>query len=202
MNIIIAGAGTVGYSLAQTLSLKHNVVVVDKENQTLSRLDNDIDVMTLLGNIEDPKTFQQLDVKSMDLFISVTDSDEANLLSTLIIDDSIEIKKKIIRLKNDYFENSEVLNKLGVSDAIFPDVLTAEKIAALFDFPKANNVKSFESTEHKLISVHVQSSQDKKYIVENLIEESVILIGIERDKVMTLCTFSVLQRKLKIYRTS
>ncbi|SFZ99037.1 Trk system potassium uptake protein TrkA [hydrothermal vent metagenome] len=182
MNIIIAGAGTVGYSLAQTLSLRHNVVVVDKEPQTINRLDNNMDVMTITGNIKDPKTFQKLDVESMDLFIAVTDSDEANILSTLIVDENINIDKKIIRLKDDYFEDSTILNKLGVTDAIFPDTLTALKVASLFDFPKANNVKSFDIVNHKLISVHAGFKDEETYTVEDLNGDDVFVLGIERDK--------------------
>ena len=84
MTIMIAGAGTVGFTLAQLLSHRHNVIVVDKEIEILNRLEEKIDILTLLGNIEDPKTFQSLAIKSIDLFIAVTDSDEANLLSTLM----------------------------------------------------------------------------------------------------------------------
>ena len=118
MNIMIAGAGTVGYSLAQTLSRKHNIIVVDKRIQTLNRLEESIDILTLHGNIDDPKTFQALHIDALDLFIAVTDSDEANLLSTLIIDDVIKVKKKIIRLKNSYFSKSTVLKKLNIDDLL------------------------------------------------------------------------------------
>ncbi len=182
MDIMIAGAGTVGYSLAQTLSHKHNVIVVDKEVQTLNRLDEDIDIMTLHGNIEDPKTFQKLNMGSMDLFIAVTDSDEANLLSSLIIDDLLHVKKKIIRLKNTYFEKGAALTKLAVDEAVFPDDVTAQKVSALFDHPKANNVKEFIYTQHKLISVRVQNSDGLQYTVKDLIRDSVVVMGIERDK--------------------
>ncbi len=190
MDIMIAGAGTVGYSLAQTLSHKHNVIVVDKEVQTLNRLDDDIDIMTLLGNIEDPKTFQKLNSGSLDLFIAVTDSDEANLLSSLIIDDILHVKKKIIRLKNSYFEKGEIFKKLAVDEAVFPDDLTAGKISALFDHPKANNVKAFIYTEYKLISVRVQSSEALHYSVKDLSSDSVVVMGIEREKIFFVPQFT------------
>jgi trk system potassium uptake protein TrkA len=103
MDILIAGAGTVGYSLAQTLSFKHNVIVIDKDIAKLNKLDEDIDILVLHGDIENPKTYQLLDIRSVDLFIAVTDSDEANLLSTLIVEDVVDVKRKIVRLKNDGF---------------------------------------------------------------------------------------------------
>ena len=75
MDIIIAGAGTVGYSLAQTLSYKHNVIVIDKNRQKLEKLEEDVDLLTISGDVENPKTYQKLDLSHTDLFISVTDSD-------------------------------------------------------------------------------------------------------------------------------
>ena len=182
MNIMIAGAGTVGYSLAQTLSHKHNIIVVDKRAQTLSRLEESIDILTLHGNIDDPKTFQSLHISELDLFIAVTDSDEANLLSTLIIDDVIKVKKKIIRLKNSYFSKSTALEKLKISDAVFIDDLTAEKFEALFDHAKANNVKRFAQTQHQLVSIRVACDNSASHRISDLVGEGVSVLGIEREK--------------------
>jgi len=182
MDIIIAGAGTVGYSLAQTLSFKHNVIVIDKDIDKLNKLDEDIDILVIYGDIENPKTYQTLNLDMIDLFIAVTDSDEANLLSTLIVEDVVEVKRKIIRLKNDGFLKSHVLEKLSIDYAVFPDITTANKVKALFTFPKANNVKMFHQTKHKLISIRVQYDAQMLYRVEELVNENVSIVGIERDK--------------------
>ncbi|RRS30572.1 MAG: potassium transporter [Epsilonproteobacteria bacterium (ex Lamellibrachia satsuma)] len=182
MDIIIAGAGTVGYSLAQTLSFKHNVIVIDKDMDKLNKLDEDIDILVIYGDIENPKTYQTLNLDTIDLFIAVTDSDEANLLSTLIVEDVVEVKRKIIRLKNDGFLKSHVLKKLSIDYAVFPDITTANKVKALFTFPKANNVKMFHQTKHKLISIRVQYDAQMLYRVEELVNENVSIVGIERDK--------------------
>ena len=182
MDIIIAGAGTVGYSLAQTLSFKHNVIVIDKDMDKLNKLDEDIDILVIYGDIENPKTYQTLNLDTVDLFIAVTDSDEANLLSTLIVEDVVAVKRKIIRLKNDGFLKSHVLKKLSIDYAVFPDITTANKVKALFTFPKANNVKTFHQTKHKLISIRVQYDAQMLYKVEELVNENVSIVGIEREK--------------------
>ncbi len=182
MDIIIAGAGTVGYSLAQTLSFKHNVIVIDKDIDKLNKLDEDIDILVIYGDIENPKTYQTLNLDTVDLFIAVTDSDEANLLSTLIVEDVVAVKRKIIRLKNDGFLKSHVLKKLSIDYAVFPDITTANKVKALFTFPKANNVKTFHQTKHKLISIRVQYDAQMLYKVEELVNENVSIVGIEREK--------------------
>ncbi len=182
MNIMIAGAGTVGYSLAQTLSYTHNVIVIDRDMNKLNKLDEDIDILTLHGDIENPKNYQSLSLESIDLFIAVTDSDEANLLSTLIIEDAVEVKRKIIRLKNDGFLTSHVLEKLSIDYAVFPDITTANKVKSLLAFPRANNVKAFHQTKDKLVSIRVQSESNIAYSVEMLNNENVSIVGIEREK--------------------
>ena len=182
MDIMIAGAGTVGYSLAQTLSYTHNVIVIDKDINKLNKLDEDIDILTLHGDIENPKNYQALSLERIDLFIAVTDSDEANLLSTLIIEDVVEVKRKIIRLKNDGFLTSHILEKLSIDYAVFPDITTANKVKSLLAFPRANNVKSFHQTKDKLVSIRVQNEADISYTVEMLNNENVSIVGIEREK--------------------
>ena len=182
MQIIIAGAGTVGYSLAQRLSFKHDVIIVDKDIQKLQKIEEHLDLLTLLGNSEDPKTYQNLNTKNIDLFIAVTDSDEANLLSTLIVDDEVSVAKKIIRLKNDYFEKSSVFEKLGIDEHIFPDRLMSDKVKALLEFPKANNVKHFNQCPQKLISIKVHYADERQYRVGDIVDEKVVAVGIERKK--------------------
>ncbi|OQX74114.1 MAG: potassium transporter [Campylobacteraceae bacterium 4484_4] len=182
MNIIIAGAGNVGYRLAKTLSFKHNVTVIDKNADALGVLLESIDVLSITGDIEDPDTYRSLLNRSFDIFIAVTDSDEANILSTLIADDAIDAKKKIIRLKNEYFAKSSITQKLGVSDAVFPFVETARSVRSLLDFPKANNVKEFIYTDFKLISVFVQNSELEGEEISRLNGEGSVVVGLERNK--------------------
>jgi trk system potassium uptake protein TrkA len=181
MNIMIAGAGTVGYSLAQTLSYKHNVIVIDKNRDKLNQLDEEIDVLVLHGDSENPKTYQALQIDSIDLFIAVTDSDEANLLSTLMVEDVLSVQRKIIRLKNDSFLKSHILEKLAIDYAVFPDVTTANKVKGLFTFPKANNVKTFHQTTYKLISIRLENIT-ARLSVQGLCGDTLRIVGIERNK--------------------
>jgi len=121
-------------------------------------------------------------MESVDLFIAVTDSDEANLLSTLIVEDVVAVKRKIIRLKNDGFLKSHVLQKLSIEYAVFPDLTTANKVKALLTFPKANNVKTFHQTKYKLVSIRVQYEASELYTVGELLDDTISIVGIERKK--------------------
>lgn len=180
MDIIIAGAGRVGFKLAQTLSLKHNILIIDKNKEALSRLAETIDVMAIYGNIEDPDTYLALMDRSYDIFIAVTDSDEANILSTLIADDTIDVDKKIIRLRNPYFAKSTIAQKLGIYEAVFPFIEAARSIQQLLEFPKAHNVKNFLFTSHSLVSVAAQEPEVER--IDQIQDARLKVVGIERQK--------------------
>ena len=200
MYIIIAGAGTVGYSLAKALSFKHSVVVIDKDYEKLNKISEDLDVLTIYGDIENPTTYKELDITKSDLYIAVTDSDEANLLSTLVVEDVVDVKSKVVRLKNDGFLTSKVSEKLSINYAVFPNLTTAKKLKALLDYPKVNNVKYFHQTPFKLVSIRVDYKESYSYLLKDILTPKVVAIGVERDKKFQIVDKEfLLQKKDLVY---
>lgn len=178
MNIIIAGAGKVGFRLAKTLSMGHHVTVIDRNLDTLNRLQENLDVLFIHGDIEDPATYQKLTDQSFNLFIAVTDVDEVNLISTLIVEDVVNVERKFIRLVNSNFAKSTIKEKLGITEIFFPFELTSKTVELLLKYPKANNIKHFKHTDFKLISVHASKTVE----VESLDSDNFSVVGIEREK--------------------
>jgi len=178
MNIIIAGAGKVGFNLARTLSVSHQVTVIDRNAEALERLNETLDILPVHGDIEDPSTYDKLIDHHADLFIAVTDLDEANLVSTLIVDDRIDVERKIIRLRNQFFARSSIQKKLSVDETVFPLELSSRTVSSLLEFPRANNVKHLPDTRMKLISVRVDSPVEGDWLEQ----EGILLAGIERGK--------------------
>ncbi len=183
MEIIIAGAGAVGYRLARTLSSRHNVSIIDSNRDAIERIAESVDIMPIVGNAEDPDTYQAFVGKNVDLFIAVTDNDEVNLVSCLIVDESIHAKEKIIRLKNNFFSKSSITEKLRITEAVFPIMRTANSVKSLLHYPKANSVKSINESPFRLISIRVHVNSKIPVISAKEMEsEQIRLIGIERQK--------------------
>jgi len=178
MNIIIAGAGKVGFNLAKTLCIGHNVTIIDKNSEALDRIQESLDIMALRGNVEDSKTYASFTEKDIDLFIAVTNIDNVNLLSVLMAEAVLNIDRKFVRLQEEFFHESNVKERLNIDKLIFPIALTSKTISSLLEYPKANNVKFFKYTEHKLISVMVSS----RFIPQTLPLKNFIVAGIERKK--------------------
>ena len=81
MRVIVVGAGKLGYTIADLLSReKHEVVVVDHEEEQLIAVKNNLDVLTITANGASPITMDDPDVNGADILIAVTASDEAELL--------------------------------------------------------------------------------------------------------------------------
>jgi len=190
LKIIIAGAGKVGYNLAKVLSVHHDVTIIDKNEDALNRMSNDFDILPIQGDIENPETYLKLNEIQNDLFIAVTNSDEANIISLFVSEEYLHSKKKLIRLQNNFFKKTKILQKLGEPTAIYPLEITTKKVNSLLNYPKANNVKSFSYTSAKLISVKINLQEDKSFFVKKLLEEfpNVIAVAKESNK-----NFSILE---------
>ena len=181
MRVLIAGAGKVGYNIAKSLMLKHEVIVIDQNQEAIHHIQETLDVLAMYGNIENPHIFLGIP-KEIDLFIAVTDMDEVNLLSCLIIDNIATVKKKIIRLRNSFFANDQIKEKLSIDDTIFPSVEAAQPFQYLIDFPYARNVKTFKHTKALLISIRLPEDFETTMIENWMVEldQSLVITGIER----------------------
>lgn len=188
MKIVIAGAGKVGFELARSLSGEHHVTVIDQNAKALERLQELIDIYPVHGNIENPLTYTMLLDTEVEVFIAVSDSDEANLISTLLIDDHIAVEKKIIRLRNSYFAESRTLSRFGNLERVFPFQIAAEKIRTLLKHPEANNVKHFSRAKSQLVSIKVDNPKHEEKQVALFESERIKVVGIERDKKLFLPT--------------
>ena len=81
MNIIIAGGGKVGATLARQLSAeKHDITLIDSSRKVLGASMEKLDIFAVHGNCASMSVLLQAGVKDADLLIAVTNADEVNLL--------------------------------------------------------------------------------------------------------------------------
>lgn len=85
MNIIIAGCGKVGGTLAEQLSREgHDITIIDQKSDVVQRLTNAADVRGIVGNGASYNIQKDAGIETADLLIAVTNADEVNLLCCLI----------------------------------------------------------------------------------------------------------------------
>lgn len=121
MKIVIAGTGEVGFHLAKLLSDEaQDIYLIDEDENRLKYADSHLDVITLRGDATSIKILEKANVRNADLFISVTSSQETNILSA-ILGKKLGAKYAIARIQNyEFISRRNVVNftDLGV-DALF-----------------------------------------------------------------------------------
>ena len=166
MQIVIIGAGKVGYSLARMLSAEsHDVIVVEPDEERGNIINDKMDVQVVNGNGASPILQRAINIGQSDLVIAVTDQDEINMLSCLFAKQS-GAKRTVARLRNIEYANNikELKKKLpGVDVFINPEQVTAETISNYIYIPEAKNINYFD--------------QRKLMMVELLVDENNALVG-------------------------
>ena len=83
MKIVIAGAGKVGFTVAQRLCREgHDITLIDTRRELLESASNAMDVMGVCGSCAAPSILREAEINEADVFIAATGNDEANLVSS------------------------------------------------------------------------------------------------------------------------
>ena len=157
MNIIICGAGEVGYSLAKYLSSDNmKVTLIDESVEKLEKISSSIDVRTLVGKSYNPKVLSEANIEEAELLISVTESDQTNILTCEISKILFKMPTTIARIKEKEFLNekwSELFSEKGfrVDYIISPEEEIASMLARLVAVSGAHDLISFADDKVRLI---------------------------------------------------
>ena len=158
MKIIIVGDGKVGFTLAEHLSQeKHDITVIDTNDDALKRASEALDVMCVKGNGASISALRESGVDTADVIIAATSMDEVNMVCCLTAK-RLGAKYTIARVRNVEYalELSTLKKELGIDLVINPENATAVEIARLLRFPPAANIETFYRGRVELISFRVQ----------------------------------------------
>lgn len=145
MRIIVVGAGKVGTALCRSLvEEKHDVILIEENEDVLKRISKRYDVMGLAGNGANFKILQQAEVENCDVFIAMTDKDEVNMISAVLAK-RMGARETVVRVRNPEYSNAYFKDKnfLGFSLVVNPELLAARYIANTVEFPNALSMETF-----------------------------------------------------------
>ena len=135
MKVIIVGAGQIGIALAKYLRTEdHSVVLIDSQKEALAHLAEQLDIQTVVGSGSSPAVLARAGTKDADVFLSVTGSDETNIIACALAKTLFNVNKRIARLTSaEYLDkkNSAFLESLAIDVVVSPELETAKRI--LFD---------------------------------------------------------------------
>ena len=170
MRIIIVGCGKIGLSIIKQLVIeKHDITVIDKNQEVINDITNNYDVMGLVGNGASYSVQKDAGVDRTDLLIAVTGSDEINLLCCLFAKKAGNCNT-IARVRDPLYskEIQYIKDELGLSMIINPEYAAAVEISRLLRFPSADKIDTFAKGRVELLNLVI--TEDSPFVNKTLIE--------------------------------
>lgn len=156
MKIIIVGCGKIGKSMIASLTAEgHDLTIVDRNSQTLNETADAFDVIGVCGNAVDCDTLMEAGVQNADLLVSLTDSDEVNML-TCHLARNLGAKHSVARIRHPEYNDDGLAflrQHLNISISINPELLIAEEINNILQLPSAVKVERFSRRNIEMVEI-------------------------------------------------
>ena len=164
MNIIICGAGRVGFTIAKLLSEQgHSITVIDQSSEDIQKINDSLDVKAIVGKATYPSILEKANAVETDMIIAVTRNDEINMLICQIAFSIFNIPKKIARIRSQDYLNpkfTRVYNKenLPIDVIISPEIEIAKSIQRKLEAPGALDSVPFADNKIRLLEILIKDN--------------------------------------------
>ena len=148
--VVIAGAGTTGFQVARHLVAdQKDVVLIEKDAETAKYAANHLDCMVINDSGNRLPALREAGIAAADFFISVTNSDEVNIVSCSLVAGEHDVPCKIARVRNPEYASSNHTDHsfADVDFFVNPEIEAARAIVKSVEQGATSDVMSFENTD-------------------------------------------------------
>jgi len=159
MNIIICGAGRVGFTIGKLLSEQnHSITIIDQSSEDIQKINESLDVKAIVGKATSPSVLEKANTNDADMIIAVTRNDEINMLICQIAYSIFKVPKKIARIRSQEYLDpkfSGLFNKenLPIDYVISPEIEIAKSIQRKLEAPGALDNVPFADNKIRLLEI-------------------------------------------------
>ncbi|MDC0391009.1 Trk system potassium transporter TrkA [Candidatus Pelagibacter ubique] len=164
MNIIICGAGRVGFTIAKILSEQgHSITIIDQSSEDIQKIDDTLDVKSIVGKATFPSILEKANATEADMIIAVTRNDEINMLICQIAFSIFNVPKKIARIRSQDYLNpkfTKVYNKenLPIDVIISPEIEIAKSLQRKLEAPGSLDNVPFANNKIRLLEILIDEN--------------------------------------------
>ena len=164
MNIIICGAGRVGYTISKILTEQdHSITVIDQSSEDIQKINDNLDVKVIVGKATSPNVLERANTKDADMIIAVTKNDETNMLICQIAYSIFKVPKKIARIRSQEYLDpkfSGLFNteNLPIDFVISPELEIAKSIQRKLEAPGALDNIPFADNKIRLLEILINKN--------------------------------------------
>ena len=164
MNIIICGAGKVGFSISKQLSAQgHSVTVIDQSSEDIKKINDTQDVKGIVGRATLPTVLENAGAENTDMIIAVTRNDETNMIVCQLASSLFNVSKKIARIRTkDFLEGKwgKLYNKsnIPIDVIISPEIEVAKSLYRRLEAPGALDNVPFGNDKVKMLEISIEKN--------------------------------------------
>ena len=120
--VVIAGGGKIGSSLAEQIEDNHTVKIIEANSERAKEISARlVDTIVLEGNVSDKSLLHEENIEECDVFVAVTNDDEANVMSCMLAKE-MGAHKVIALINNEAYV--DLVQDKGIDVAIAPSQIT------------------------------------------------------------------------------
>ena len=192
MKIIILGAGQVGQTLSENLSIENEVTVVDVDAERLLALQNKFDIRTIKGIASYPQVLEDAGADDADMIIAVTSSDEVNIVACQIAYCLFKTPTKIARVRHRALTRYPEIFQPGNIDIdmiINPPELVTQRLERQIQHPGTVTVLDFADNKIQMAAIRATPPASVigfkvQELQGDISEHQGRLVGIMRDRAL------------------
>jgi trk system potassium uptake protein TrkA len=164
MNIIICGAGRVGFSISKQLSFQgHSITVIDQSSDFIQKINETQDVKGIVGRATYPSVLEKAGAEDADMIIAVTQNDETNMVICQVAYSIFKINKKIARVREQEFLGAKWSKLYGQANMpidviISPELEVAKSLQRKLEAPGALDSVPFASGKIKVLEININNN--------------------------------------------
>jgi trk system potassium uptake protein TrkA len=167
--VVIAGGGNIGIRLAAALEDTNNVKVIERDRERARRISERlVKAIVLCGDAADEDLLLEENIDSADVFIAVTNADEANILSAMLAKD-LGCKKVMALINRPSY--AEMMEKSTIDVAISPQQITIGTLLALARKGDMVRVHSLRRGRAEAIEAVVHGDAESSRVVGRRIDQ-------------------------------
>lgn len=187
MKVFIAGAGEVGFHIAEQLILENkDVVVFEKDHERAKHASNHLDCLVINADATEMEVLKEAGIEKASAYITATDSDEVNLIACFLVSTEFNVPIKIARVRSiKYAETRAFEGGYGVDYIVSPEVEAAKTIVNSIQHGATSDIFNITENKVQLRDLYIDETHfllnKKLKDIKGTLKEEFIVAGIIRE---------------------
>jgi len=161
--IMIAGGGNIGAGLARILEKDHQVKLIERSPKRAEQLTSELnDTLVFAGDSSDQELLTEENIDQFDIFIAVTNDDEANIMSSLLAK-RLGVRKTMVLIQRDAY--IDLVHGSTIDIAISPQQATISALLTHVRRGAIDNVYSLRGGAAEAIEIVAKGDEKSSKVV-------------------------------------